>query len=133
MSGSAAQKYERFVASWFEPWAVELVANAGLQPGWRVLDLACRTGIVTRVAAPVIGAEGEIVATDLNEGMLNEAQQHPVDGAPVEWRVADATELPFEAGEFDAVLCHRACSSSPTRRPQSARCAACSALAGWRR
>ena len=107
VSGSAAQKYERFVASWFAPWATDLVAAAGVQAGWRVLDAACGTGVVTRAAAPVVGPGGEIVATDLNEGMLDEAQQHRVDGAAVQWRVADATALPFSAGEFDAVLCQQ--------------------------
>ena len=107
VSGSAAQQYERFVASWFEPWATDLVADAGLQPGWRVLDVACGTGVVTRAAAPVIGAEGEIVASDLNDGMLVEARRHPVEGAPVQWRAADATHLPFATGEFDALLCQQ--------------------------
>ncbi len=115
VSGSAAQKYERFVASWFEPWAADLVTEAGLKPGWRVLDLACGTGIVTRAAAPIIGARGEIVASDLNEGMLFEAQQHPVEGAPVRWRVADATELPFATGEFDGVFCQQGLQFMPDR------------------
>ncbi|MDX2382253.1 MAG: hypothetical protein QNM02_21150, partial [Acidimicrobiia bacterium] len=67
MSGSAAQKYERFVASWFASWATDLVERADLQPGWRVLDLACGTGVVTRAAGPAIGPRGQIVASDLNE------------------------------------------------------------------
>jgi SAM-dependent methyltransferase len=102
-----SQKYERFVASWFAPWAEDLVAAAGIQSGWRVLDLACGTGVVTRTVAPILGATGQVVASDLNEGMLAEAQQHPVDGAPVQWRVADATALPFETDEFDALLCQQ--------------------------
>lgn len=107
VSGSAAEKYDRFVASWFEPWAAHLVADAGLQPGWRVLDLACGTGIVTRAAAPVIGPEGEIIASDLNEGMLVEAQRHPVVGASVEWRTADMTDVPLPDDHVDAVMCQQ--------------------------
>jgi ubiquinone/menaquinone biosynthesis C-methylase UbiE len=39
--------------------------------------------------------------------MLLEAQQHPVEGASVQWRVADATELPFASDDFDALLCQQ--------------------------
>ena len=107
MSGSAAQNYERFVASWFASWAADLVERADLQPGWRVLDVACGTGIVTRAAGPVIGPTGVIVASDLNEDMLSEAARHVVEGATVHWRRADATELPFDTDSFDALLCQQ--------------------------
>ena len=107
VSGSAAEKYERFVASWFVPWANDLIARAGVQSGCRLLDLACGTGVVTRAAAPLVGETGSIVASDLNEGMLAEAQRHEVVGATIQWRQADAEDLPFEDDSFDAVLCQQ--------------------------
>jgi ubiquinone/menaquinone biosynthesis C-methylase UbiE len=107
ISGSAAEKYERFVASWFASWAVDLVERANLQAGSEVLDVACGTGIVTRAAGPVIGPTGSIVATDLNDDMLTEARRHAIEGAPVQWRQADAVELPFETETFDAVVCQQ--------------------------
>lgn len=107
MSGSAAEKYERFVASWFAPWAVDLVERANLRAGLQLLDVACGTGVVTRAAAAVIGPTGSIVATDLNDDMLAEARRHAVVGAPVQWRQADATELPFETETFDALVCQQ--------------------------
>lgn len=107
VSGSAAQKYERFVASWFEPWAVDLVARADVPAGCHLLDLACGTGVVTRAAAPVVGKTGSVVASDLNEGMLTEAQQHETLGPPVQWRQADALDLPFDDDSFDVVLCQQ--------------------------
>jgi ubiquinone/menaquinone biosynthesis C-methylase UbiE len=107
ISGSAPEKYECFVASWFRPWAEDLIERSGVKPGDHVIDVACGTGIVTRAAAPVVGPDGSIVATDLNEDMLAEARRHDVTGAPVIWRQADATELPFLSEIFDAVLCQQ--------------------------
>jgi ubiquinone/menaquinone biosynthesis C-methylase UbiE len=107
MSGTAAQKYEQYVASFFVPWAEDLVQRAGLEAGLSVLDVACGTGVVTRAAGPVLGPTGKILASDLNEGMLAEARLHDVQGASVEWRQADATDLPFDSDEFDALLCQQ--------------------------
>ena len=115
MSGSSAQKYERYVASWFASWATDLVERADLQPGWQMLEVACGTGIVTRAAGPVIGPTGTIVASDLNEDMLTEARRHAVAGAPVQWRRADAANLPFEPEAFDALLCQQGLQFVPAR------------------
>lgn len=115
MSGSAAEKYERFVASWFASWADELVTRADLQPGSTVLDLACGTGIVSRAAGPLLGPDGAIVAADLNTDMLAEARRHPVADAPIQWRRADAADLPFGAETFDAVLCQQGLQFFPDR------------------
>ncbi len=107
VSDSAAANYEKYVASFFAPWATDLVDRVGLQPGWDVLDVACGTGVVTRAAGPVLGTDGSIIGSDLNEGMLAEAARHQVLGASVDWRQADATALPFEDESFDAVLCQQ--------------------------
>ncbi len=107
VSGDAARQYEMHIASWFAPWADDLVKRAELRSGSRVLDLACGTGIVVRAAAPVIGESGELVASDLNEDMITEGRTHSIEGAPVQWRVADAEALPFESSAFDTVLCQQ--------------------------
>lgn len=115
VSGSAAEKYELFVASWFAPWATDLVEKVGIQPGARVLDVACGTGIVTRAAASAAGPTGSVTATDLNDGMLAEGQRHPAVGAPIVWQQADATELPFAGASFDAVVCQQGLQFVPDR------------------
>jgi ubiquinone/menaquinone biosynthesis C-methylase UbiE len=107
VTGSAPEVYEReLVPAVFGPWAALVVARANLEPGERVLDLACGSGIVARTAAEKVGERGVIVAADLNPGMLAVAQSRPAPaGATIEWREADAGALPFAGEAFDVVLC----------------------------
>jgi ubiquinone/menaquinone biosynthesis C-methylase UbiE len=69
-----------------------------------VLELAAGTGVVTRQLAAMLGPAAELVATDLNPAMLEEAARHPIARA-VEWLPADACALPFPDASFDAVAC----------------------------
>ena len=115
VSGSAAELYERHVASWFATWAVDLVERARIVAGSKVLDLGCGTGVVSRALGPVVGATGAITASDLNEAMLAEAERLGVEGASMQWRLADAENLPFAAGEFDALLCQQALQFVPNK------------------
>jgi SAM-dependent methyltransferase len=107
VGGSAPEVYERdLVPAVFGPWARLVVDFADLQPGDRVLDVACGTGVVARVAAEKVGERGLVVAADLNPGMLAVAGSLPApQGATIEWRQADAAALPFADKAFDVVLC----------------------------
>ena len=107
MAGNAPEVYDRdLVPAVFGPWAQVVVDFADLQSGERVLDVACGTGAVARVAAERVGERGTVVGVDLNPGMLAVARSLPAPGgATVEWRQADALELPFADQAFDAVLC----------------------------
>src|SRR5688572_18788370 len=74
-TGSAPRNYERyFVPVIPEPLAKDLIARAQLRPGERVLDVACGTGIVTRLAAEKVGPTGTVAALDVNPEMLKEAR-----------------------------------------------------------
>ena len=74
LGGNAPEVYERaLVPAIFEPWASLLVAKAALREGERVLDVACGSGVVTRLAAAQVGAGGYVVGLDLNPGMLARA------------------------------------------------------------
>lgn len=101
-----AQVYEdSFVPALFAQWAPQLIACARLQPGQRVLDVGCGTGIVARTAAEIVGPGGHVIGVDLNPAMLQVARQaHP----ELEWREGDAEALPFQADSFDATLCQSA-------------------------
>jgi ubiquinone/menaquinone biosynthesis C-methylase UbiE len=109
LSAAAAANYERYqVPSVFEPLAGMFLQRVALRPGERVLDVACGTGIVTRLAAPILGGGGSIVGVDLNGDMLDVARENAsAVGARVDWHQGDATSLPFADAEFDVVLCQQ--------------------------
>ena len=52
-------------------WKQDFVANSGIRPGDRVLDLAGGTGDISALMSKRVGAAGGIVLTDINEAMLN--------------------------------------------------------------
>jgi ubiquinone/menaquinone biosynthesis C-methylase UbiE len=102
-----AEPYETYmVPALFAPWASRLVQSANPQPGERVLDLACGTGVVARSVARLLGREGAVVALDRNPDMLSVAQAAAGrEGLMIEWREDRAEQLPFAAGSFDLVIC----------------------------
>jgi SAM-dependent methyltransferase len=102
---SIPQLYEtHLVPLLFEPYAVDLAERLGTRSLGRVLEVAAGTGVVTRRLAALLRDDVAIVATDLNQPMLDRAAAVGT-ARPVEWRQADAMELPFEDGSFDAVVC----------------------------
>ena len=100
VAGSAPEAYEReLVPAVFGAWAPILVELARPRPGDRVVDIACGTGIVARIAAARVGSTGAVVGVDLNPGMLSVARsvalQESQAGAPFQWQEANADKLPF--------------------------------------
>ncbi len=93
----------------FGPWAPILVELAHPRPGERVVDIACGTGIVARIAAARVGPTGAVAGVDLNPGMLSVARSATTtnsrSGAPIQWREASADKLPFPDESFDIVYC----------------------------
>lgn len=104
--GSIPEFYERgLVPVIFAPYAQDLVERIGDRAAGSLLELACGTGAVTRVLLPRLGMDARLVATDLNQAMVDEAKRRTPDDARVTWRTADAIALPFGNAEFDAVYC----------------------------
>jgi ubiquinone/menaquinone biosynthesis C-methylase UbiE len=99
------------VIPFFDAFATELVAQAELGAGERVLDVACGTGRCARAAARAVGPSGRVIATDLTAAMVAVAATHAPDPdlapalAPVHFAVADAEHLGVRAGRADAVTC----------------------------
>ena len=104
-AGSIPELYDtQMVPMIFEPYAVDLAARVASFHPSRVLETAAGTGVVTRAMAKVLPPGTEITATDLNQPMLNRAADIGLF-RPVRWQQADATQLPFGDGTFDAVVC----------------------------
>ena len=108
-AGSIPKFYEEYLVPLiFEPYAGDLASRLASRQSTRklsrVLEIAAGTGVVTRHLASKLPADVSIVATDLNQPMLDTASDMGTS-RPVEWRPADAMQLPFEGGEFDAVVC----------------------------
>jgi SAM-dependent methyltransferase len=101
--------YERLLVPLiFEPYAAALAERLALRlagrPRARVLEVAAGTGALTRAMSSRLPAGAEIVATDLNEAMLDRARSVGTSRR-VEWRRADALALPFPDASFDVVVC----------------------------
>jgi ubiquinone/menaquinone biosynthesis C-methylase UbiE len=107
--GDAAQLRERYSVRYFmAPWAPGLVAVAALQPGERVLDVACGTGVVTRLAAPAVGPAGQVTGLDINAAMLAVARSlPPPSGASIRWVEGNAVALDFPDASFEVILCQQ--------------------------
>jgi SAM-dependent methyltransferase len=104
-SGSVPKIYEEYLVPLiFEPYAADLANRLASRSVTRVLEIAAGTGVVTRSLASVLSESVSIVATDLNQPMLDLASAIGTK-RPVEWRQADAMQLPFSDGVFDAVVC----------------------------
>jgi ubiquinone/menaquinone biosynthesis C-methylase UbiE len=106
-SSNPAETYESYmVPTLFAPWASCLVRSAKPQPGERVLDVGCGTGIVARYVAPLAGPNGEVVGLDLNPNMLAVARATAEqERLAIDWQEGRAEALPFPDGRFDLVLC----------------------------
>ncbi len=103
----AAPWYERAWGRQLEPAQARMLALAALQPGERVLDVACGTGLVTFRAALAVGPEGAVLGVDISDAMVQEVRE--VAGrrgfaqVRAERMAAESLDLPERS--FDVALC----------------------------
>lgn len=103
-AANAAENYERhFVPAIGEPVARRLVAAARPATGERVLDIACGTGIASRLALEAVGSGGRVVGLDANPGMLEVARTVTPHG--IDWVESPAEAVPWPDASFDLELC----------------------------
>src|SRR5215467_3061868 len=117
LQGDAAERYERWVVPFVVgPWVPTLLDLAEVREGERVLDIACGTGVVSRLAARRVAPRGTVSGLDLNESMLAVARRLPLPpGLTIDWRQGSALALPFADGVFDVVLCQQGLQFFPDR------------------
>jgi ubiquinone/menaquinone biosynthesis C-methylase UbiE len=111
---SFPEMYERWlVGALFRPWAELTLDDVRLSAGERVLDIACGTGIVARVARERLGNTGHVVGIDISADMLAVARSV----APgIDWREGSADALPLRDGEqFDVVVCQQGLQFFPNK------------------
>lgn len=114
--GTATENYQRFfVPTIGAPVADDLIAIADLQPGERVLDVACGTGVVTRLAAERVGTAGSVTGLDINRGMLAVAGSATPSDMSIDWQEANAESMPFPDNAFDVVLCQMGLQFVPSK------------------
>jgi ubiquinone/menaquinone biosynthesis C-methylase UbiE len=103
--GSMPALYDRHLGPFiFEPYAQDMAERVARCRPRRLLETAAGTGIVTRAVARALPDSTAIVATDLNQAMIDYAAAQ-TEARNVTWRQADALALPFPDASVDAVVC----------------------------
>jgi ubiquinone/menaquinone biosynthesis C-methylase UbiE len=118
LDGTAPEAYERYIVpAWMGEWAQALIEMVKIEPGNRVLDVACGTGIVARKSAHFAGPSGNVAGLDADRKMLRAARQFAErEGvSSIEWYQGDATCIPFSKEKYDVVLCQQGLQFFPDR------------------
>lgn len=105
LSGDGPDAYEKYIVpAYTGAWAKEIVNRACLGEGEKVLDVACGTGLVARIASKKQSSTDLIYGIDVNEAMLKKAREIE---AHINWHHSDVTDMPFSDNKFDVILCQQ--------------------------
>ena len=105
-AGSIPEIYDRYLVPLiFDSYALDLASRLVEADPLDVLETAAGTGVLTRAIASRLPADARIVATDLNQPMLDRAKARQSRDGRIEWKQADALALPFKNQSFDVVAC----------------------------
>jgi ubiquinone/menaquinone biosynthesis C-methylase UbiE len=90
---------------------------ADIPLGATVLDLGCGAGLDSLIAAQRVGPEGRVIGIDFSDAMLMRARQAAAQAGidNVEFRRADAEDLPFDDDSFDVALANGIFNLNPAR------------------
>jgi ubiquinone/menaquinone biosynthesis C-methylase UbiE len=103
----AAVYYENFWQQQLKPAQDKLLELAKLQPGEKLIDIACGTGLVSFPAAEILGPNGFLLATDISDAMVKictgTAKERNLTN--IQFKRMDAEELDVPNEEYDVALC----------------------------
>lgn len=105
--GAAWQRWNPILNRWYGEATRQMLDQAWIQSGQRILDLAAGAGEPAVSAAERVGSTGHVLATDISEGILELALQVARDRGlnQIETHVMDGEKLALPEESFDAVLC----------------------------
>lgn len=104
LAGNAPEIYEKvMVPLWFGRWAEALVDALALQPGEVVLDVACGTGVTSRLAKQKVGPKGQVTGLDINSDMLVKAKEIAT-GQDIAWLESDVCDSGLASDSIDVVM-----------------------------
>jgi len=104
LSGSAPEIYENtMVPLWFGRWAEALLTLVSLETGEKVLDIACGTGVTTRIAKRDVGPDGSVTGLDINAGMLAKAAEL-APNKDISWVESDVVGTGLPSDVFNAII-----------------------------
>ena len=107
LTADAADIYEsQKVVAIFRPLALATIEAIGIDPGDQVIDVACGTGIISRVLEERHPDLARIVGVDLNTSMI-EKSRSLTSGSRIEWYQSDVAELPFQDHSFSLAICQQ--------------------------
>ena len=103
----AVEHYENFWQRQLKPAQDRMLQMAQLQPGEKLIDIACGTGLVTFRAAEILGPDGFILATDISDGMIKKGTElaEQKNYRNIRFERMDAEELMVPDQEYDGALC----------------------------
>src|SRR5215211_3952546 len=104
---AASDFYDHPANTFWGRYGRQTVERLRLAPGQRVLDVCCGSGASAIPAAETVGPTGAVVGVDLAENLLSLARSKAKERGltNIEFRSGDMTQLPFEKGSFDVVVC----------------------------
>lgn len=115
-AGSIPQFYDTLMVPLiFQAYAADLAERIAAFSPRLVLETAAGSGVVTRALAPQLKPDTRYIVTDLNQPMLDYAANRQGPDSRIEWRQADALNLPFDDASFDIVCCQFGAMFFPNR------------------
>ena len=104
---AASDFYDHPANTFWGRYGRQTIERLQLAPGARVLDVCCGSGASAIPAAETVGPTGSVVGVDLAENLLalarSKAKQRGLTN--IEFRTGDITQLPFDDGSFDVIVC----------------------------